>query len=51
MPSTSFLKFETNMLTDVDRIISSHTQLNHDGRGRRGLGHITRSGVLMLCAT
>jgi len=50
MPSTSFLKFETNMLTDVDRIISSHKQLNHDGRGRRGLGHITRSGVLMLCA-
>ena len=38
------------MLTDVDRIIYSHRQLNHDGLGRRGLGHITRSGVLMLCA-
>lgn len=50
MPSASLNKFETNMLTDVDRIISSHGQLNHDGKGRRGLGHITRSGVLMLCA-
>lgn len=50
MPSTSFKKFETTMLKDVDRIIESHGQLNHTGRGRRGLGHITRSGVLMLCA-
>lgn len=38
------------MLTDVERIISSHGMLNHGGQGRRGLGHITRSGVLMLCA-
>jgi len=38
------------MLDDVDRLIESHGQLNHDGMGRRGLGHITRSGVLMLCA-
>uniref|UniRef100_B3EKE7 Uncharacterized protein n=1 Tax=Chlorobium phaeobacteroides (strain BS1) TaxID=331678 RepID=B3EKE7_CHLPB len=38
------------MLVDVDRIIKSHGQLNHQGMGRRGLGHITRSGVLMLCA-
>jgi hypothetical protein len=38
------------MLTDVERIIVSHAQLNHKGLGRRGLGHITRSGILMLCA-
>ncbi|WP_197714073.1 HEPN domain-containing protein [Ferriphaselus amnicola] len=38
------------MLDDVDRIIESHNALNHDGLGRRGLGHITRSGVVMLCA-
>ena len=50
MPSSALLKFENNMLVDVDRIIHSHGQLNHDGMGRRGLGHITRSGVLMLCA-
>ena len=50
MPSAALQKFEANMLVDVDRIISSHGDLNHDGMGRRGLGHITRSGVLMLCA-
>src|SRR5262245_4005926 len=49
MPSSALQKFESNMLADVDRIIKSHGQLNHDGMGRRGLGHITRSGVLMLC--
>lgn len=50
MPSASFKKFELNLLVDVDRIIESHADLNHDGRGRRALGHITRSGVLMPCA-
>ena len=50
MPSAALQKFEANMLVDVDRIIDSHGDLNHDGMGRRGLGHITRSGVLMLCA-
>jgi hypothetical protein len=50
MPSVALQKFERNLLKDVDRISQSHDQLNHDGLGRRGLGHITRSGVLMLCA-
>lgn len=50
MPSKALLKLQKNTLVDVDRIISSHAQLNHDGGGKRGLGHITRSGVLMLCA-
>ena len=50
MPSAALSKFESNLLVDVDRLIVSHGQLNHQGMGRRGLGHITRSGVLMLCA-
>lgn len=50
MPSSALLKFQGNLLVDVDRIIHSHAILNHDGGGRRGLGHITRSGVFMLCA-
>lgn len=50
MTSKSFKKFADKLLVDVDRIISSHATLNHDGGGRRGLGHLTRSGVLMLCA-
>lgn len=50
MPSAALQKFECNLLVDVDRIIESHSTLNHDAPGRRGLGHLTRSGVLMLCA-
>ena len=38
------------MMVDVDRIIESHGELNQDGPGRRGLGHLTRGGVLLLCA-
>lgn len=51
MPSNALAKFENKMLVDVNRIIESHRVLNHDGGGRRSLGHITRSGVLMLCAS
>ncbi len=50
MPSAALSKFENYMLKDVRRLIESHTQLNHSGSGRRGLGHLTRSGVIMLCA-
>jgi len=50
MPSNALQKFESNLLVDVDRLIDSHVSLNHVGMGRRGLGHITRSGVMMLCA-
>jgi hypothetical protein len=51
MPSNALAKFENKMLVDVTRIIDSHATLNHSGGGRRGLGHITRSGILMLCAS
>ena len=50
MPSNSLLNYEKSLIKDVDRLIKSHSDLNHDGLGRRGLGHITRSGVVMLCA-
>lgn len=51
MPSNALNKFEKVMLKDVDRLIESHALLNTEGRGRRAFGHITRSGVLMLCAS
>ena len=51
MPSKALTKFEKKMLVDVNRIVASHATLNHSGGGRRGLGHLTRSGVLMLCAS
>jgi len=49
MPSNAYSNFEKN-LKDVERLNNSHAQLNHDGRGKRGLGHLTRSGIFMLCA-
>jgi hypothetical protein len=49
MPSDAFQNFRTN-LEDVTALIESHEELNYEGQGRRGLGHITRSGVVMLCA-
>lgn len=51
MPSSAFTKFERYMLNDVSALIRVHAVLSGDGRGRRGLGHITRSGILMLCAS
>lgn len=49
MPSHAFGSFEYNIV-DVDRLIATHAKL-HDGKpGKKGLGHITRSGTVMLCA-
>ena len=50
MPSNALKTFENHLVKDVDKLIASHAELNHEGGGRRGLGHITRSGVVMLCA-
>lgn len=49
MPSSSLQQFIWN-LEDVERLQQAHNELNPDGRGRRALGHITRSGLVMLCA-
>ena len=51
MPSNAMKKFETKMLIDVNRLVENHDQVSTSGPGRRGLGHITRSGVFMLCAS
>lgn len=49
MASSAFGAFQFN-LVDVDRLIESHGVLSGTGQGRRGLGHVTRGGVVMLCA-
>lgn len=49
MPSTSLQAFDWN-LGDVTRLEEAHEELNPDGQGRRALGHITRSALVMLCA-
>lgn len=52
MPSQSLRNFEWN-LEDVQRLVEAHNDLNdlnYEGQGRRALGHITRSALVMLCA-
>ncbi len=50
MSSHAFRSFKYN-LVDVDRLRQSHGLLHNGAQGRKGLGHITRSGVVMLCAS
>lgn len=50
MPSTALSKFESTMMKDVTRIIESHATLSDGKPGKKGLGHLTRGGVLLLCA-
>lgn len=50
MPSQAFIEFRKNII-DVDKLISTHSILNTGNRGKKGLGHITRSGIVILCAT
>ena len=50
MPSIAKKRFKKKLLPDVFKLIEAHNELNPEGRGRRYLGHITRSGVIMLCA-
>lgn len=49
MSSQSFRSFKYNLI-DVDRLRQAHGLLHNGAQGRKGLGHITRSGVVMLCA-
>ena len=49
MPSASYKLFLDNVV-DVERLIESHGALHDGNPGKKGLGHITRSGIVMLCA-
>jgi len=49
MPSTAYNKFHDN-LEDVRSLLLTHEQLNPVGQGRRAMGHLTRSAVVMLAA-
>lgn len=49
MSSSAHQAYQKNRI-DVVRLIESHGKLHNGERGRKGLGHITRSGVVMLCA-
>jgi hypothetical protein len=49
MPSNAYVEYKKN-LSDVHRLILLHNKENGLGAGKRGLGHLTRSGLLLLCA-
>lgn len=49
MASSAFNEFRFNVL-DARRLHQAHGVLSNGKPGKKGLGHITRSGVVMLCA-
>ena len=50
MPSKALRKFEGAMMRDVDRMIATHRDIQGGTKGNKGLGHLTKAGVLLLCA-
>ena len=49
MPSDSYINF-LHIRIDVLKLIETHTFYTKNKRGRKNLGHLTRSAVVMLCA-
>lgn len=49
MPSVAYTEYTKN-LKDVHRLIVLHRNISGNDRGKRGLGHLTRGGLLLLCA-
>lgn len=49
MPSNSYINF-LHIRIDVLKLIETHTFYSNNKRGRKNLGHLTRSAVVMLCA-
>lgn len=50
MPSKSYQKFFNYNLKDIQRLVENYNTLKGDGRGKKALDHITRSGILLLVA-
>ena len=51
MPPKARIKFQKVMLPEVENLVEIHRMLRGTCLGKRKLSHITRSGVLMLCAS
>lgn len=49
MPSQAYNEYHKNLI-DVRKLISLHRQMSGTRQGKRGLGHLTRGGLLLLCA-
>lgn len=51
MASRSYNTFNKHNLRDVRGLMEAHDTLSPEGRGRRNLGYITRSAIVILCAS
>lgn len=49
MPSRAYINF-LHIRIDVLKLIETHTHFSQSKRGRKNLGYLTRSAVIMLCA-
>lgn len=49
MPSNAYLTF-LHMRIDVLKLVETHSLYTQNKRGRKNLGHLTRSAIVMLCA-
>lgn len=49
MASSAFADYEYNVM-DARRLLQAHALMVEGKPGKKGFGHITRSGVVMLCA-
>lgn len=49
MASSAFADYEFNVM-DARRLLQAHALMVEGKPGKKGFGHITRSGVVMLCA-
>jgi hypothetical protein len=50
MPSGSYKVFKNYYMRDIEKLISNYQEIKGDGRGKRSLDHLMRSGVLLLAA-
>lgn len=49
VPSNAYISF-LHIRIDVIKLIETHTSFSQNKRGRKNLGHLTRSAIVMLCA-
>jgi hypothetical protein len=49
MPSNAYINF-LHIRIDVIKLVETHTFFSQNKRGRKNLGHLTRSAIIMLCA-
>ncbi|GGB67904.1 hypothetical protein GCM10007424_04860 [Flavobacterium suaedae] len=49
MPSNAYINF-LHIRVDVLKLIETYTYYKDNNLGKKGLGHLTRSAIIMLCA-